>query len=188
MTRFLIYPATAGCRSDPLGIFPEQDGCRVGRATLPIGLSFGASAAGQIYVKCSRDNDEATESDGPSELPPARSRGMKPAMGRAIPTCRRMTVRQPAPDPRLDHRLPVSPAASFFDRIAPARGCPQARMSVRLQPTFGIIHEVVWLNSGVCKSHLLTGLNVRSVLRAGNKSGSPATVGRPARFRNGFRL
>jgi hypothetical protein len=44
----------------------------------------------------------------------------------------------------------------------------------------GIIHEVVWLNSGVCKSHLLAGLNVGSVLRPGNKDGRRATIVRSA--------
>jgi hypothetical protein len=85
----------------------------VGRAALPIGLSFGASGAGQIYVKCLGNHDDAGRFKGVTELLPGRSRGMKRAAGRTILTFRRMKVRQPAPDARPDHRQPVSPAASF---------------------------------------------------------------------------
>jgi len=120
MTQFLVHPATAGCRSDPLGVCPELNGCMVGRAALPIGLSFGASAAGQIYVNAV-DLDDAADSEPPVELSPGRSRGMKRATGRTILAFRRVTVCQPAPDARPDHRQPASPVASF-DRTLPERG------------------------------------------------------------------
>jgi hypothetical protein len=45
---------------------------------------------------------------------------------------------------------------------------------------------VVWLNSGVCKSHLFAGLNVQLVLRAGNKGCRRATIVRSA-FRSEIR-
>jgi hypothetical protein len=101
-----------GCQPGLLGVFAEHNRCMVGRATLPIGLSFGASGAGQIYVKC--PGRYVDETGGLTDLPPGRSRGMTRAMARASLTFRRVTVRQPAVDARLDvHREPVSLLVSF---------------------------------------------------------------------------
>jgi hypothetical protein len=147
----------------------------VGRATLPIGLSFGALGPVQIYVKSPGDPDHVDETEGLTDRPRGQSRGR-----RAFLTCRCMTVLQPAPDAGLDaHREPVPPGGLFLTETLRPGACPKPPRA----PAFSrlrIIHEVVWLNSGVCKNELSAGLNVQLVLRSGNKGHCQATVGSDA--------
>jgi hypothetical protein len=102
-----------GCQPGLLGVFAEYNRCMVGRATLPIGLWFGTSAAGQISVNCP-SSSYVDNTRGLAGLPPGQSRGTTRAIDRASLTFRRVTVRQPAVDARLDvHREPVSLLVSF---------------------------------------------------------------------------